>query len=267
MSDTKPPSQDTGSFMMLFSLMFLLFIMFNPELRLLLGDVVGIVFFPLIGFNNEWPVLSLMFAGLIMTFLSIVLRHKHTDWISMAKSQKMMKALGQARKEATLAGDQKRMEKLLVEQKKRGQEQMIQSSMQMKSTMSSFVFIIAIFTWVAIFIGSLENKTFSIPWATNVYLTRGGPVLKLAPAWIFIYSLVSIPLGQVIQKVLKEHSFKKRLEEMDSMPKAVEEIDPDGAGEDNDFEEEEEGGGDEEENAEVKQADEETDEEEGEEEE
>ncbi|MCK4717911.1 MAG: DUF106 domain-containing protein [Thermoplasmata archaeon] len=215
MSDSRPPKQDSSSFMLIFVFMLTFMIMFNQDLRMLLGVTVGAVLYPILGFGSRWPILTILFAGLVMTLVSVLIRHKFMDWVGMAKNQKVMGAFNKELREARLAGDQQRMDKLLKIQKVLMQDQMAQSSNQMKPMVFSMLIIISIFTWIYIFLDGLGNKTFSIPWASNIHLLRGGPLWQIMPVWILIYSLVSIPLGQVIQKALKEYTFNKRLAKME----------------------------------------------------
>ncbi|MDG6220467.1 MAG: EMC3/TMCO1 family protein [Candidatus Thermoplasmatota archaeon] len=223
MSDSPPPKQDSGSFMLIFVFMLTFFIMFNEGMRMMLAGAVHTVFFPIIGFELSWPVLTILLAGVVMTLISMLIRHKFMDWIGMARNQVVMKAFNKEMREARLGGDKARLDKLMKQQKVIMQAQMSQQNNQMKPMVFSMIIIISIFTWVYMFLAMLENQTFSLPWAPNVSLMRGGPVFQIMPVWIGVYSLVSIPLGQVLQKALKEYTFKKRLEKMAEEPEIFQE--------------------------------------------
>lgn len=201
---------------MIFLFMLTLLVLFDRNTRYALGAMMSVVMYPLIGFGGRYPVLTLTLGGVLMTLISIVVRHRFTNWVKMAELEEMNREVQKMIKEARLKGNKAKEEKLMEQQKKIAMEQMLYSTDQMKSTFATMLVIIAIFTWLAVFVASLPNKTFSTPWASNVSFLRGGVVLGIVPMWIWVYSLVTIPLGQVIQKVLKSVEFKKRLAEIES---------------------------------------------------
>jgi len=68
--------------------------------------------------------------------------------------------------------------------------------------------IIPVFAWLYIFV-SLDVPTtmISVPWYWNTDLNAS----SVLPNWILLYSLVTLPFGQVLARVLKYFSFRKRL--------------------------------------------------------
>jgi uncharacterized membrane protein (DUF106 family) len=197
-------------------MMLVLFIILNPGLRLALGSALGVVFDPLIGFDGKYPVMTLLCAGLIMTVFTTLVRHRFTKWTDMAKSQHRMKHFNKEFKEARISGNQLKINKLTEVQKSLMKEQMATSNTQMKLMPITMIVVIPIFGWIWVYIaGSLINTSFSAPWAFNVSLLGRGPFLGIMPLWIFVYSLISIPVGQMFQKTLKYVEFKKRLEDLE----------------------------------------------------
>ncbi|MCD6461310.1 MAG: DUF106 domain-containing protein [Thermoplasmata archaeon] len=208
--------EDTGEFLVILVFMFTFMVMLDQRLRLSFALMVGSVFQPLIGFDYRYPLLTLLGGGIMMSLFSIGTRHFFTDWVAMARNQKILSAFNKEIREARLKGQNSRMEKLLKQQKEITQQHMMQTSKQMKSMVITMLVLISIFTWLMMFVSAAPNSTFSIPWATNISLERKGPILGVAYIWIWVYSLVTIPLGQVVQRILKSISFKKRLAEMEA---------------------------------------------------
>lgn len=214
MADAAQEENPGFQFLTIFMMIMVLFIMLNPELRIGLGEALGTILNPAVGFDGKYPVITLLLAGLLMTVITTLLRHKFTKWIDMAKSQHKMKHFQKEFKEARLSGNQLKINRLTDIQKGLMKEQMQTSNTQMRLMPITMIVVIPIFAWIgwSFIENTVSNMTFSVPWAFNVSLLGRGPVFGVMPLWIFIYSLVSIPFGQVFQKTLKYFDFKKRLE-------------------------------------------------------
>ncbi len=77
----------------------------------------------------------------------------------------------------------------------------------------TMIVIIPIFAWLANFVYmDLGSTMFSVPWEFNANM-RNSNVL---PNWVLLYSLVTLPFGQVLQRVLKVFSFRKRLKNLET---------------------------------------------------
>lgn len=76
-----------------------------------------------------------------------------------------------------------------------------------------FLFIV-IFTWLRLFVdvvlNNLGNQWIAVPWSNHVYLNS----VYVLPSWVLLYSLLAIPFGQIITRVLKYVRFRRRLEKM-----------------------------------------------------
>ena len=152
-----------SGYMFILGMMLLVFIMFGG-----LGDniasISGIVLDPLIGFNGEFPLLTMMCAGLITIIVSTVTRHFMADWVDMAKKQKTMNEFNKQLREATKKGDEKRTQKL----NEQNQEILaMQSSMmmsQMKSSVITMVVAILIFRWLAFHLNTIDHPVITTPW-------------------------------------------------------------------------------------------------------
>ncbi len=194
-----------------------LLIMFDTGLRKDVGRAIGAVLDPVIGFNGQYPILTLMCAGSIMITISTIIRDQLMDWVDMAESQKISSKFQKKLMNAKKANKQSKVKKLEKKQQEISKLQMNTFKPQMKSIALTMFFILSIFGWIWVFIGGLPNHSYSVPWALNATLNK--PMIEGCflpfPQWIGVYMLVSLPLTQVLMSVLKMIDFKKRLKEED----------------------------------------------------
>ena len=105
------------------------------------------------------------------------------------------------------------------------QKSMESSNQMMKSMPFTMLIVVPIFLWVRYFVdvtlGDAGTQIISVPWAMNaINLTD---VYWFLPAWILIYSLISIPLGQIIMRIVRAFQFKRHLAKLEA-EKATEEV-------------------------------------------
>ncbi len=203
----------TSRYITIFAFLLALFVLFDQTLRSWLGQAVGYVLMPLIGFSGQYPIPTLFLAGIIMTGLTVVLRHFFTNYVAMAESQKIVNAFNKELRQARVDNNKYKVKKLTEMQPQILKRSMDMSSSQMKLMPLTMLVVIPIFAWLAVFMGSISGQpqTFiDVPWALNINL-NGTTVL---PNWVLLYSLISIPFGQVLLRALKYFEFKKRMDEI-----------------------------------------------------
>ncbi len=187
-------------------------ILLDTNLRNALGELIGYGLQPLIGFNYQYPVTTLFLAGMIMTALTVVVRHFFTDYVEQAESQRIVSAFNKELRTARLENNTFKMKKLLEQQQKIMQRSLKSSTTQLKLMPVTMVIIVPIFAWIALFMYQVPSTIVSLPWAYNVDLL-GYTVL---PNWVLLYSLASIPFGQIVARLLRWYDFRKRLRELES---------------------------------------------------
>ena len=197
-------------FLTIFIFVLAIFVLFDQQLRDGLGTLVGYALYPLVGFGGQWPVVSLILTGMLMTGLTIIVRHYFTDYISQAESQKITSAFNKDLRQARLDNNTFKLKKLLEMQPQIMQRSLKQTSIQLKLLPVTMLIVVPIFAWVAVFMGQVNSSVIAVPWSFNVDLNA----LTLFPNWILLYSLVSIPFGQVLSRALRYRDFKKRLVEL-----------------------------------------------------
>src|SRR6266540_3046151 len=201
-------------FLMIFLFLLALYALIDPQVGLGFAGIANFAFAPLIGFGGTLPVLTILLAGMLTTTLSSILRDHYTNWVKMARTQKIMAAWRKEQMEAIRKGQQTKLEKL-----KEAQQGFLKDSMEvqmapMKSTAWTMFMFIVVFTWLRLFVdvtlGHLGNQWIAVPWSTHVFLNAA----NVFPNWVLLYSLLAIPFGQIVIRLLKYVRFKRRLDTM-----------------------------------------------------
>ncbi|MEK6839002.1 MAG: hypothetical protein AABY08_04610, partial [Candidatus Thermoplasmatota archaeon] len=87
------PKQSMQRFIMIFLGITALYVLIFPDIGTTFGQTAGLLLNPLIGFNGQYPVITILMAGLLTTVVSSVLRHFITPWARMAKMNLLLGAL------------------------------------------------------------------------------------------------------------------------------------------------------------------------------
>lgn len=195
-----------------------LMVMFDRDLRDQLGEALGSILYPIIGFEGNYPILTLMFAGAIMITFSTIVRDIFMDWVDMAENQKISSKFRKELMEAKRANKQTKVKKMEKRQEEISKMSMQSFKPQLKSMAITMIVVITIFGWLWQFTGNLPNQSYSVPWELNATLTDplAGWCFIPFPQWIGVYMLISLPLTQILMVVLKTYDFKKRLREGES---------------------------------------------------
>lgn len=201
---------------LIFMMFFLtLFVLIDPNLRTLFGLAAGALFDPTIGLGWAYPVFTILLAGSLTTTISSIVRHFFTDWVRMARMNKQMSALRKAQMDALRRGNPGKVQKLREATMEMQQKNLDVQFSPMKSMAVTFLMFIVFFAWLASFIGVATahgHAYFAVPWQFNVSLNAA----YLLPAWILLYSLFALPIGQVVSRLLRFYSFRKRLAKLEA---------------------------------------------------
>jgi uncharacterized membrane protein (DUF106 family) len=206
-------SKSLANFATLFFVMIAVLVLFDQNIRTALGEAVGYVFQPLFGFNYEYAVLTLMITGFIMAALTIIVRHFFTDYVEQAENQKIVSAFNKELQKARLENNTYKVKKLTELQPEILQKSMKASSTQLKLMPVTLIIVIPIFAWLAVFMGQVHSPLIAVPWSYDVNLTAN---TLFFPNWVLLYSLISIPLGQILARSLRYYDFRKRLREIEA---------------------------------------------------
>lgn len=181
----------------------------------LIGGLLNYVF-GIFDFGGQYPVATLMLVGAIMVTLSTILRALTTDMIKQTKNQQIMNAFNQELRQARLDNNLYKVKKLTEMQPTMMAKNMESSQQMMKMMPYTMIVIIPIFLWIRYFVDitvqAAGTVIIHVPWAEVSLLSN----VWFFPAWILIYTLISIPLGQVINRLIRSYKFKKRLSELEA---------------------------------------------------
>ncbi len=178
----------------------MLFIFGDPTISSMLSRSLDTVFYPAIGFGGNYPVLTVVLACIFVVFLSSFFQNLFTDWKKMGESQEVTKAFQKEMTAARKEGNTNRVSKLMKMQPEIMKRQTEASSGMMKPMLFLFIFIVPIFMWLRFFLGKLDYYYFTVPWAQTVSLFDKYIIMQ---AWLWLYLIFSMVVGQVIRQGLK----------------------------------------------------------------
>jgi len=201
-------------FIMIFLGLLAIYALISPEVGAAFAGIANLVLFPAFGFGGALPVLTILLAGMMTTTISSIIRDHYTNWVKMARTQKIMGAWRKEQMEALRKGQTTKLAKLKEAQQGFMKDSMEMQTAPLKSMAWTMFLFIVIFTWLRLFVDvvlqNLGNQWIAVPWSNHVYLNS----VYVFPSWVLLYSLLAIPLGQIITRVLKYVRFRRRLEAM-----------------------------------------------------
>ncbi|UCE36172.1 MAG: DUF106 domain-containing protein [Thermoplasmata archaeon] len=214
MADEKPEQPSMGSSPMLMMMIFLLMmlILIDPNIRSGIGNAMDPALTPVLGLDFKFPLITLFLAGLMSISLSTLLRHFTTDWVELSRIQKIQSTFNKEMRDARLSNNNAKVKKLQEKQPEILKMSMKLSSSQMRIMPITIIFVVPIFIWLSVFMYKLPVLTISVPWAAKVSLVRGD--VCFFPNWIILYSLLSIPFSQVLQRILKLYKFREKIAQL-----------------------------------------------------
>lgn len=200
----KMDNKAQGNMMTYMLLMLVMIFLFTsvPGLAEGLGSLFGTMLEPLIGFGGQYPILTIVLAGIIVVTLSSSLTNFFTDWKKMGEMQQTQKAFSAEMQKARREGNENRVKKLMKMQPELMKKQQEASSGSMKSMLFLFIFIWPIFIWLRSFLAGLSHYYFTTPWTNSVSLING-PEKFVMQNWLWVYLIFSMVIGQVIRQGLK----------------------------------------------------------------
>jgi uncharacterized membrane protein (DUF106 family) len=187
-----------------------LFLMFDQTMRMTCGLFMGIALEPVIGFGGAYPHYTFLIAGVMTGVMSITIRQLTIDPIKVAETQNTMRWVNQYRMDAIKTKSQTRIKKAQELQMKYAEANFGMMKQNLKAMALTMAVILSIFAWLYMFLSySVKYPIVSVPWSTDVHLLGS----TLLPNWVLLYSLVTLPVTQAYQKVLKYLYFSKKASE------------------------------------------------------
>lgn len=195
-----------GSTLILLLIFILLIFFIMPTLAPYLAIYIGYVLYPVIGFGGNYPVLTLFFSGLIVVFLSSLLTNFFTNWKKLGESQEISKAFQKEMMKARKEGNTNKINKLMKMQPEIMRKQTDASGGMMKPMVFLIIFIWPIFIWLRVFLQTVPHYYFTVPWANQISFFSYPLFWQ---AWLWLYLIFSMVIGQVIRQALKYISWSE----------------------------------------------------------
>ena len=192
----------------------LLIMMVVVQFRSAIGEALDVVF-SVIDFDGKYPVLTLVLGGLIMITLSTTIRAALSHPIEQAKNQHIQSEFNSELRKARLENNLYKMKKLTEEQPKIMAGSMQQSTDMMKVMPITMLVVIPIYAWVWFFVNNTvpdDLIDIVMPWGTANLLDY----IWFMPIWIIVYTLISLPIGQLENKAVTYILLKRRLRQLES---------------------------------------------------
>ena len=217
-TNNAPPMSSKTMMGMLFTMMIMLVVM---TFREQIGRALDVVF-QFVAFDGKYPVLTLVIAGLIAFSISNIVRTFLTDPVKMARNQHIQSEFNKEFRQARIENNLFKMKKLEEAQPKMMSMTMETSMGQMKTMPIVMLIVIPVYAWIYVFIdpsvgmGYIETSADAIvpmPWG---YLDLNDRLMGFMPMWIVVYTLISMPIGQIESRFIRWYMLKKRLDQIDN---------------------------------------------------
>lgn len=197
-------------------LLTLLIMMLTITFRDPIGKALNYVF-QFIDFGGQYPVLTLVIGGVIMVTLSSIVRGLMTDPIAQARSQHIQSDFQAEMRKARTENNLFKMKKLQEEQPKMMQASMKQSADMMKMMPVSMLVVFPVYAWIYFFINTTLvangiSPIINMPWG----FIDLNALVWFMPVWIVIYTLISLPIGQLENKIINYFLLRRRLKKLDA---------------------------------------------------
>ena len=233
-----PMSSKTMIGMMLVLVIMMLVMSFRAQI----GAALDVVF-KYIAFDGQYPVLTLIIAGIVMITISTIVRSLMSDPIEMARNQQIQSDFNKEFRQARIENNLFKMKKLQEMQPQMMAMSMETSTKQMKVMPVTMIFLLPMYAWVWYFInpadmgggnyfggdtaGGVANclsgvahALVDIPWSEGYNLNT--MLMNFFPVWIVIYTMVSMPIGQIENRLIRFIFLRKHLRELDLEVKRAE---------------------------------------------
>ncbi|MCI4349789.1 MAG: EMC3/TMCO1 family protein [Thermoplasmata archaeon] len=200
------PQFKPSTFILTFLFVLGILMLFDSSTRTGVATAVGIALTPLIGFGYHHVLLTMFLAGLIEMALTALAYNWATDWVKTARTQSWSSAFRKVQMEALKSGKKDRIDALKPHQTEVTRLSGELSIAQLKGMAVTWFLVIAIYTWVGLFIGNPQTDPLVNVGGAMVNLRHSlGPI----PDWIVLFSLYTFPLSYVLRRGLKHYSLRR----------------------------------------------------------
>ena len=196
-----------STFLLTFLFVMGIYMLFDTQARNGVAEALSGVLLPAIGFNYSYPLLTMFLAAVLEMLITAIAYNYTTDWIKQAKVAKWNGAFRKVQLEAMRSGKKDRIEALKPFQQKLTALQSEVSIAQLKGMAVTWFLVIAIYTWVGLFIKAAygQGKDFITVGSASTHLYLGAGGITFLPLWFLIFSLYTIPASLAFRRILKHY--------------------------------------------------------------
>lgn len=215
-----PPPFRISTFLLVFLFVLGLYMLVDSATRNGVATLFGAALAPAIGFGGHYLLLTMFLAAVIEMLATALAYNWATDWVKAAKVQKWNTAFRKAQQEALRSGKKDRIEALKPHQQRLTLLSSQVSMAQLKGMAVTWFLVIAIYTWVGLFILHTNAAVLPGPCGvayggannTGACVTIGGatanllaptPGIGFLPLWFVVFSLYTIPTSIALRRILK----------------------------------------------------------------
>ena len=204
------PWKSLERFLLIFLGFMGIYMLFDTSARNAVAADIGSLLAPLLGFGGKHVLLTMFLTGVLQMAITAVAYHFTTDWVETARVQKHNQAIRPLYSQAIRSGKKDRVEALKPHMNELQMRQTKVTFSQLKGMVVTWVLIIAIYTWMGLFISSL-------PVADQYVNLFGSHVSLLAPLgpvplWFLVFSLYTLPLNLLFRRYLKHVALSRHLQ-------------------------------------------------------
>jgi uncharacterized membrane protein (DUF106 family) len=204
-SGGQPPAMGGQMFMILIFMLMMTVLMMNPNFRTTLSVYADPVLSPWLPEESYFTV-TVLIIGSCSMLINTVLRNFFIDPVEQAHIGHRMGQVRKMQNEARMARDNARMEKAQTLQMSMMPEQMKVQMGGMKPMMFTFIFIVAIFSWIALAVENFRVGYVSLPWLPKWDMMHDK--FLFFPAWVATYICLSAPMGRAVDRHIKLWRYK-----------------------------------------------------------
>ena len=220
-----PAMNNTSMTRMLITMLVIMAVsMITVQLRMEIGGALDVVF-GVLAFKDH-PMISIMLVCTIAILITTVIRSFMQDPLKTARNQQIQSDFNRELRQARIENNLFKMKKLEEMQPQMMEASMQQSSEMMKVMPFTMVIFIPIIAWAWYFVNTgtvddpgayfspTDRPIIELPWCGNVDLT--GSVFLSMPLWLILYMMVTLPIGQVENRLIRLYLLNKELKRLDA---------------------------------------------------
>ena len=219
-----PAMNNTSMTRMLITMLVIMAVsMITVQFRMEIGGALDVVF-GVLAFKDH-PMISIMLVCTIAILITTVIRSFMQDPLKTARNQQIQSDFNRELRQARIENNLFKMKKLEEMQPQMMEASMQQSSEMMKVMPFTMVIFIPIIAWAWYFVNTgtvddpgayfspTDRPIIELPWCGNVDLT--GSVFLSMPLWLILNMMVTLPIGQVENRLIRLYLLKKELKRLE----------------------------------------------------